>query len=124
MILGLGIDLIETSRIEQSIKRHGDRFLNRVFVKSEIDYCKTMAAPARHFAARFAAKEAASKAFGTGIGKHLGWKDIEISRMESGQPKMILHGNAVQLATQRGVKEIHVSLTHHDSAAAAVVVFS
>ena len=122
MILGLGIDLIETARIQASLERFGDRFLNRVFLPGEIAYCKTMKSPARHLAARFAAKEAVSKAFGTGIGRSLGWKDIEICRRDNGEPYLLLHGNAARMAEARGVQGTAISLTHHASAAAAVAI--
>ncbi len=122
MILGLGIDLIETSRIEESLARFGDRFLQRVFLPDEISYCMKMKFPARHLAARFAAKEAASKAFGAGIGHALGWKDLEVGRRHHGEPFLILHGKGAELADRKGVKGSHISLTHHESTAAAAVV--
>jgi len=122
MILGVGIDLIETSRIQDSLDRFGDRFLQRVFLEGEISYCKTMKFPARHFAARFAAKEAVSKAFGTGIGQSMGWKDIEVYRNQSGQPYLRLHGNGAKLAESWGVAGSLLSLTHNESSAAAVVI--
>lgn len=122
MILGIGIDLIETSRVETSWKRFGERFLGRIFLPAEIEYCLGMKFPARHLAARFAAKEAVSKAFGTGIGAKLGWKDIEVGRREGGQPFLILHGGGEALACGLGVRNTHLSLTHHETAAAAVAV--
>ena len=122
MILGLGIDLIETSRIQASLDRFGERFIHRIFLPEEIAYCQRMKFPARHFAARFAAKEAVSKAFGTGIGKSLGWKDIEVCRKETGQPYLVLHGNGSVLAQTLGVGGSMLSLTHHETAAAAVAV--
>ena len=122
MIVGIGIDLIETSRIQGSLDRFGDRFLNRVFLKGEIEYCMQMKFPARHLAARFAAKEAVSKAFGTGIGASLGWKDIEVCRKDHGEPFLTLHGKGLELAKAKNVGETHLSLTHHESAAAAVVI--
>ncbi len=122
MILGLGIDLIETSRIQDSLDRFKDRFLNRVFLPGEIDYCQAMKFPARHLAARFAAKEAVSKAFGTGIGRSLGWKDIEVRRRETGEPYLVLHGKGAQMAGLRGMDGSLLSLTHHETSAAAVVV--
>lgn len=122
MILGLGIDLIETARIQSSLERFKDRFLNRIFLPGEIEYCQRMKFPARHLAARFAAKEAVSKAFGTGIGGSLGWKDIEVCRRESGEPYLVLHGNGAKMAKDRGVDGSMVSLTHHETSAAAVVV--
>jgi holo-[acyl-carrier protein] synthase len=122
MILGLGIDLVETSRIEDSLNRFGDRFLNRVFRPSEVEYCMKMKFPARHLAARFAAKEAVSKAFGTGIGSALGWKDMEILRKESGEPFLVLHGSGAELAKNRNISGSMISLTHHETSAAAVAV--
>ena len=122
MIVGVGIDLIETSRIQESLERFGDRFLNRVFVKGEIDYCMSMTFPARHLAARFAAKEAVSKAFGTGIGHSLGWKDIEVCRKDHGEPYLVLHNKGLELARSRKVSSSQLSLTHHETAAAAVAI--
>jgi len=122
MIVGVGIDLIETARIQASMERFGERFLNRVFLPDEIAYSGKMRHPARHFAARFAAKEAASKAFGTGIGRQLGWRDMEVCRNKSGEPYLVLHGKGAALAKSRGITSTHVSLTHHMTAAAAVVI--
>ncbi|MCC7518423.1 MAG: holo-ACP synthase [Verrucomicrobiae bacterium] len=116
------MDLIETSRVEGAWKRFGDRFLGRIFLPSEIEYCLSMKFPARHLAARFAAKEAVSKAFGTGIGAKLGWKDIEVRRHSSGQPFLVLHGGGAALFRERGAAYAHLSLTHHEAAAAAVAV--
>ncbi len=121
-ILGLGLDLIETARIQDSLDRFGERFLNRVFLVGETDYCLKMKFPARHLAARFAAKEAVSKAFGTGVGHALGWKDMEICRQESGQPYLVLHHKGAELAKARGVTGSLITLTHHESAAAAVAI--
>jgi len=75
-VLGVGVDLVENVRIQHSLDRFGQRFLRRIFTAGEIEYCQSMKFPTRHFAARFAAKEAVSKAFGTGIGSAMGWKDI------------------------------------------------
>ncbi len=122
--LGTGMDIVETKRIAESIERFGDRFLQRVFLEGEITYSKSMKFPHLHLAARFAAKEAISKAFGTGIGRELGWRDLEIIREESGAPKVRLHGRAETYARNRGVKEVHVSLSHTTEygAASAVIV--
>ena len=79
-IVGIGIDLVDCARIESSIARFGDRFLQRIFTEGEIAYAQSMKFPARHFAARFAAKEALSKAFGTGIGKAMGWRDLDVRK--------------------------------------------
>ena len=91
-ILGVGMDIVETKRIAESIERFGDRFLHRVFLEGEVAYAKSMKFPHLHLAARFAAKEAISKAFGTGIGREMGWRDLEIVREPSGAPRVQLHG--------------------------------
>ena len=123
-ILGLGMDIVETKRIGESLERFGDRFLHRVFLDGEIAYAHKMKFPHLHLAARFAAKEAISKAFGTGIGKEIGWRDMEIVREPSGQPRVVLHGRAVEYAKSRGVLEIHITLSHTTEygAASAVIV--
>lgn len=123
-IPGIGVDIVETVRIESSIERFGDKFLLRVFTPDEIAYCASMKFPARHYAARFAAKEAVSKAFGTGFGEHMGWHDIEVRRTPGGAPFVVLHGGAKQLAEQRGVREILISLSHadHYSVANAILI--
>jgi len=118
-ILGTGIDLVENARIAASIAKFGDRFLHRIFTEGEIAYCAAMPNPVPHYAARFAAKEAVSKAFGTGIGKALGWKEIEVIRAESGAPSIVLHGGGEELAKSRGVIRVFTSLTHTDAYAAA-----
>jgi holo-[acyl-carrier protein] synthase len=121
-VLGVGIDIVENARIEHSLSRFGERFLHRVFTAGEIAYCQSMKFPARHFAARFAAKEAVSKAFGTGIGKAMGWRDIDVHRHASGQPFVVLEGGAKQLAQERGVSAVWISLSHTDHHAAATIV--
>jgi len=113
-VLGIGVDLVETARIESSIQKFGDRFLDRIFTKAERDYCGSMPHPARHYGARFAAKEAVSKAFGTGIGSRVGWRDIEVGRRESGEPFITLHGAAAEFAATLKVREALVSLSHSD----------
>jgi holo-[acyl-carrier protein] synthase len=122
-IIGIGVDIVETARIEASISRHGDRFLQRVFTAGEIAYCSGMKCAACHFAARFAAKEAVSKAFGTGIGEKMEWRDIEVQRKESGAPFLVLHGGAARMAEVGGVAEMLLSLSHSDQYAVASVVF-
>jgi holo-[acyl-carrier protein] synthase len=113
--------MIEVARIEHSLERFGERFMQRVFTEAEIAYCQSMKFAARHFAARFAAKEAASKAFGTGIGKAMGWRDIDVRKKESGQPFVVLSGGADELAQERGVRSILISLSHTDHHAVAVI---
>ncbi len=122
-IIGTGVDIVETARIRDSLDRFGERFLNRCFWPGEVAYCNGMKFPALHFAARFAAKEAISKAFGTGIGHQLGWKDMEIRKRDSGEPYVALHGKGEELARTRGVTEVFVSLSHcKDYAAAQAVI--
>jgi len=123
-ILGIGMDIVETKRIADSLERFGERFLHRVFLDGEIAYSQSMKFPPLHLAARFAAKEAISKAFGTGIGKEIGWRDMEIMRQIGGKPYVVLHGRAIDYAKSRGVQEIHVSLSHtaEYGAASAVIV--
>lgn len=112
MILGVGTDIIEVARIRSSFERFGERFVSRVLVRSEIDYCLSHRDPAPFIAARFAAKEAISKAFGTGIGKSLGWQDIEIRKKESGEPWVELHENGLELLRARKAERLHVSISH------------
>jgi holo-[acyl-carrier protein] synthase len=122
MILGIGIDIIEVGRIEDSHKRFGERFLNRVLRPNEISYCLSHKAPGPFLAARFAAKEAISKAFGTGIGAHLGWQDMEVCRKESGEPFVVLHGKGQTLLESRRARAVLISLSHTASHATAMAV--
>ncbi len=123
-ILGVGMDIVETKRIAESIERFGDRFLHRIFLEGELAYSRSMKFPPLHLAARFAAKEAISKAFGTGIGHEMGWRDLEIVRLPGGAPQVVLHGRAEAYAKVRGVQTVHVSLSHTTEygAASAVIV--
>ena len=122
MILGIGIDIIEVARIQASHERFGERFLNRILLPKEISYCLSYKAPAPFLAARFAAKEAISKAFGTGIGAQLGWQDMEVGRKESGEPFVILHERGQKLLESRGGQRILISLSHTQNYAAAVAI--
>ena len=120
-LLGLGMDLVEIDRIEDSMKKFGDRFLKRIFHPAEVAYAETQARPATHLAARFAAKEAASKAFGTGIGKALPWLGIEIGRHSSGEPFLRFHAAGSELAKSRGITRALITLSHTRSHSAATV---
>ena len=122
MILGTGIDLIEVARIASSYDQFGERFVKRVLLPDEIAYCLSHKNPAPFLAARFAAKEAISKAFGTGIGAQLGWQDMEIRRKESGEPFVVLHGKGAELFAARGARQLHISLTHTEDCAAATAI--
>jgi holo-[acyl-carrier protein] synthase len=121
-VIGTGVDLVECVRIQRSMDRFGDRFLHRVFTAGEIEYSMSMKFPARHLAARFAAKEAVSKAFGTGIGKAMGWRNIDIQKKPSGEPFLVLSGPAKELAAERGVTAALVTLSHTEHHAMAAVV--
>ncbi|HYT60336.1 MAG TPA: holo-ACP synthase [Haliangiales bacterium] len=122
MILGTGIDIIEVARIRASYEKFGERFLKRILRPDEIAYCMSHRNPAPFLAARFAAKEAVSKAFGTGIGKHFGWQDMEVGRKESGEPFVILHDGGRKLFEQHGGTRFHISLSHTDNYAAAMAI--
>ena len=122
MILGTGIDIIEVKRIAASYEKFGERFVNRILLPDEIAYCRSHKNPAPFLAARFAAKEAISKAFGTGIGAALGWQDMEIRRKESGEPFVVLHGKGEELFAARGAKRLLVSLSHTANYAAVTAI--
>ncbi len=122
MILGTGIDLIEVARIRASHEKFGERFLQRILRPAEIAYCIPHKDPAPFLAARFAAKEAVSKAFGTGIGKQFGWQDMEVGRKESGEPFVILHDGGQKLLQERGGRILHLSLSHTEGHATAMAI--
>jgi len=117
-MLTSGVDIIEIARLEQSIARHGERFLNRIFTPQEQAYCAGRAAS---LAGRFAVKEAVAKALGTGIGD-VGWTDVEILGGENGRPQLHLHGQAQALAAQLGLREWSISISHTDSLAIGFAV--
>jgi holo-[acyl-carrier protein] synthase len=121
-VLGIGVDLVECARIQHSLDRFGEKFLHRVFTEGEIEYSMSMKFPARHLAARFAGKEAVAKAFGTGIGKEMGWRNIDIRKKKSGEPFLVFSGPAQELATKRGVTSALITLSHTDHHAVACVV--
>ena len=121
-VIGIGVDVIECSRIQRSIERFGDRFLHRVFTDGEIEYSMSMKFPERHLAARFAGKEAVAKAFGTGIGKSMGWRNIDIRKKESGEPFLVFSGSAEVFAAKRGVISALITLSHTENYAVACAV--
>lgn len=122
MILGIGVDIIEVSRIKASYERFGERFLKKILHNSEVDYCLSHKEPAPFLAARFAAKEAVSKAFGTGIGSQLNWQDMQVARRSSGEPYVILHGGGLTLLESRRAKHVLLTLSHTASHAVAVAI--
>jgi holo-[acyl-carrier protein] synthase len=122
MIVGTGIDIAEVPRIRQSIERFGQRFLQRVFTVGEMNYCDSKANRFERYAARFAAKEAAMKALGTGWNHGVRWRDCEVARMPGGRPTMAFHGKAGEFAVKLGVKNVALSITHTAEQAMAQVI--
>jgi holo-[acyl-carrier protein] synthase len=122
LILGSGIDIIEVDRIEAAYAKFGERFVGRILCAAELAYCFSHKSPGPFLAARFAGKEAISKAFGTGIGAQLGWHDMEICRKDSGEPYVVLHGKGQSLLAARGGRIVHISLSHTEKHAAAVAI--
>jgi holo-[acyl-carrier protein] synthase len=122
MIVGSGIDLAEIGRIQQSIDRYGNRFLNRIYTAAEQAYCLHKRNSAESFAARFAAKEAGAKALGTGISQGVSWLEIEVVRHPGGRPGLRFHGRAAQVAARLGAARIALSITHTAGLAMASVV--
>jgi len=123
MIIGTGVDICEVPRIADSIARFGDRFLERVFTNAEISYCKAKKNSVERFAARFAAKEAAMKALGTGASHGVTWTSIEVAHAPGGRPILRLAGKTSEIADRLGVKRISLSVSHTESSAMAVVIF-
>lgn len=124
-IFGIGIDVVEIDRIEQSISKFGEKFIERIFTAEERLYCEAQKRPAVNYAARFAVKEAVAKAFGTGIGKDLSWLDMDIHRAPSGEPSVQFSGAGKQFAEAQGIITVKISLTHaREYAAANAVVLS
>ena len=120
-ILGLGFDATDIPRIAATLERYGDRFLRRVFTDGEIAYCTRRRTPVPHLAGRFAAKEAAMKALGTGHSRGVLWKDIEVVRF-AGPPQLRLHGGAAERADRMHVRSSLLTITHSDSLALAQVL--
>lgn len=122
MIKGLGIDIVETARIRQVIERHGEQFLNRVYTPAEQAVGKIRASAQHFYAGRWAAKEAAAKALGCGIGSECAFNEIEIVDSEIGVPSLVFSGSAARTAAALGAKNVRVSITHEREYAAAVVI--
>ena len=123
MVIGLGTDLIEVARVEASIARYGEQFLQRVFTAGEIAYCQRKRKTAgESFAARFAAKEAGAKALGTGIARGVSWREIEVRRAPGERPEIEFTGRAAERARALGMRRASLSLTHSREVAMAVVV--
>jgi len=118
-VFGIGIDVVEVDRIAAAIERHGEAFLAKIFTPSEREYCESRKRPALHYAARFAAKEAVSKSFRTGIGRNAGLLEMEVVNDESGAPRIRLTGAADAYAREHQITDIQISLTHATAYAAA-----
>ena len=122
MIVGTGIDIAEVPRIRQSIERFGQRFLQRIYAPGEMRYCDSKANRYERYAARFAAKEAAMKALGTGWNHGVRWCDCEVVRMPGGRPTIAFHGKAAEFATRLGAKNVALSISHTTEQAIAQVI--
>ena len=122
MIVAIGIDLVEITRIEQVFARRGERFRARVFTEGEISYCERRASRFASYAARFAAKEAVMKALGTGWSEGVGWTDVEVISEPSGAPVLLLHRRALDRMRAIGATKAHISLTHSGDLAIAQVL--
>ncbi len=121
MILGIGIDLVEMERIRRIVAHYGDRFLNRIFTHLEVQFAVSRADPVIHLAALFAAKEAASKALGTGI-RGISWKEIEVRHKESGKPYLVFHGRARKRFETMGGVRSYLSISHEKTHTIAIVI--
>ena len=122
MIVGTGVDIAEVPRIAAAIERFGNRFVKRIFTDNEIRYCESKANKAERYAARFAAKEAALKAIGTGWRNGIAWRDVEVRREPGGRPNLAFHGRAAEIAARLGMKRASLSLSHTAQQAVAQVI--
>lgn len=123
MIVGLGLDIAEIDRIEAAIVRHGALIIERLYTPSEAAYCESYRHKFERYAGRFAAKEAAMKALGTGWRRGVRWRDIEVVREPSGKPSLSLKGAAKRIAEELGMKNISLTITHSGNLALAEVIF-
>jgi holo-[acyl-carrier protein] synthase len=123
LIVGLGIDIAEVARVKAAIERHGETFLRRLYTAQEQEYCERFKNKYERYAGRFAAKEAAMKALGTGWSRGVRWVDVEVTREKGGRPTMRLAGEAAHIADRLGVKYISLSITHTADQAFAQVIF-
>jgi holo-[acyl-carrier protein] synthase len=119
MIFGTGVDIVEIDRIKNSLNKYSPKFEQKIFTFTEIDYCQSQGDPAKHFAARFAVKEAVSKCLGTGITGALGFKDMEVINEKTGKPILILIGKGKELFEKLELKSIHISISHDSTHAIA-----
>ncbi len=123
MKCGTVVDIAETLRFERGLERHGERFAKRIFTAAEIAYCEKFKNRAERYAARFAAKEAAFKALGTGWREGIRWLDVEVVHQPSGKPELVLTGRAQEVARELRVTRMSVSISHSDRYVVALVIF-
>jgi holo-[acyl-carrier protein] synthase len=123
LIVGMGVDIAEVERIRGAIQRHGEVFLRRIFTAKEREYCERFRNKFERYAGRFAVKEAAMKALGTGWSRGVRWVDIEVARQKGGKPTLVLAGEAQKIADRLGVKHMALSITHTAAQAFAQVIF-
>ena len=123
MIVGMGIDIAEVDRVKAAIERHGEAFLRRVYTARERQYCEKIKNKYERYAGRFAAKEAAMKALGTGWSRGVRWVDVEVVRQSGGRPTVSLQGEAAKVASALGVERVALSITHTSEQAFAQVIF-
>ncbi len=122
LIIGIGIDLCNTERFASLVERYGDRFVQRLFSEAEQERCRQHRRRHECLAGRFATKEAALKALGTGLSQGIAWREVEVVTGETEAPRVRLHGRAAEIAEGRGVQSIHTSITHDAGLAVAVVI--
>lgn len=123
-VIGLGVDIVDIPRFRRVLRRHGAAFINRIFLPSEQKYCLSKASPWIHYAGRFAAKEAVAKAFGTGIGKEIGWLDMEIISSENQAPAVVFSAALKRFAKERGVGNVMISISHTHAHTVAVALLT
>ena len=119
-----GIDMVDCNRLAEAIRRHGDRFLKRIYTPAELGYCLGRKREMEHLAGRFAAKEAVLKVLGTGLRQGMNWTDIEIINEPSGQPRVTLRGRVREVAEEKGLGEVLISISHIETHAIASAVAS
>ncbi len=122
MIIGIGVDIVDIRRFRGVLERQQDRLIRRVFTPLEQEFCRKHHDPVPFFAARFAAKEALFKALGTGWAKGISWQDVEVRREQSEAPVLALHGRAEEKSRALGACHAHLSLSHSDNSAVAIVI--
>ncbi len=122
MILGMGNDILEIGRMERELAQPGPDLRDELFTAEEIAYCERQRYPARHYAARFAAKEAFLKALNTGLQHGISWKDVGVMHIPDGAPQLVLSGEAGRIANARGVLNTFLSISHTSTVAMASVV--